>query len=217
MLIGVALLVCLATVPAAGGSWERLSRLTFAAPRAILAAITLQVIIVSLLPGGAPWLHNLLHIASYAPAAWFVWANRRLAGVPLMALGGALNLAAITANGGVMPASRQALAHAGLPADTGEFANSAVVAHPHVPWLGDVFATPAALPIANVFSVGDVLLVAGALVALHVASGSRLGRYAGPRSASASRNVPSRTPDRATAARTSAWHSASSSRRRSAP
>jgi hypothetical protein len=31
-----------------------------------------------------------------------------------------------------------------------------------LPWLGDVFAVPHGVPFANVFSVGDVLVVAGA-------------------------------------------------------
>jgi hypothetical protein len=173
VLIGLALLVGLIAVPLTGGSLDQLSRLRFAATPAIVGAIVIQVVVISVLPGGVPWLHRTLHLVSYALAAWFVWANRRLPGVPLMALGGALNLAAIIANGGVMPASRSALRTAGLPADTGDFANSAAVAHPHLAWLGDVFATPAGLPFSNVFSVGDVVLVLGAWVGMHAAARQR--------------------------------------------
>ena len=175
MLMALALAVCLAVVPLAGGSFERLARVRFAAAPAIVAAIAIQVVVISLLPGGAPWLHHALHVISYALAGWFVWANRRLPGIPLLALGGAMNAAAIVANGGVMPASRGALRAAGLPADTGSFANSAAVDHPHLAWLGDVFATPPHLFFSNVFSAGDVVLVLGALVFVLSAASARHG------------------------------------------
>ena len=67
-----------------------------------------------------------------------------------------------------MPAREGALAAAGLSADGGGFENSDAVAGANVPWLGDVFAVPAGWPAANVFSVGDVLIVAGVFLALQV-------------------------------------------------
>jgi hypothetical protein len=93
-------------------------------------------------------------------AGWFALANRHLPGLPLIAMGGALNLAAIVANGGVMPASAAALRLAGLPAEAG-FSNSAHVADANLAWLGDVFAIPSGWPFANVFSIGDVVVVIG--------------------------------------------------------
>ena len=64
----------------------------------------------------------------------------------------------------MLPASAGAAAAAGIDPHTA-FANSAVVDHPTLPWLGDVFAWPAPLPLANTFSVGDVLIVLGILLA----------------------------------------------------
>jgi hypothetical protein len=100
----------------------------------------------------------------------------------LVAVGGALNFVAIAANGGVMPADPHALAAAGLPLDPGEFTNSGAVAHPHVQFLGDVFWVPSSFPVTNVFSVGDVLILVGALLALHCICASRLAlrRFAVP-------------------------------------
>jgi Family of unknown function (DUF5317) len=170
VLIGLALLVALVSVPLTGGSLARLAALRFAATPAIVAAIAIQVLVISVIPGGAPALHDALHLVSYGLAGWFVLANRRTRGVVLLALGGALNLLAIAANGGVMPASRAALHTAGLPLDTGAYANSAVRAHARLPWLGDVFATPSHLFFSNVFSVGDVVLALGAFVLLHNAA-----------------------------------------------
>jgi hypothetical protein len=91
----------------------------------------------------------------------------------LTALGAALNLLAITANGGVMPASPAALARAGLADDPG-FQNSTVLADPRLAFLGDVFAVPASWPLSNVFSIGDVLIAAGLAWGLHRVCGSRL-------------------------------------------
>ena len=190
MLIGLVLVVALVTVVLSGGSLARVAELRFAAAPAIVGAIAIQVAIVSLAPGGAPVLHDALHLLSYGLAGWFVVANRRVPGIVPVALGGALNLVAIAANGGVMPASRAALHTAGLPADTGAFANSAAPAHPHLAWLGDVFATPPHLFFSNVFSVGDVVLALGAFVLLHNAArgqGADPSRDAGRRRRAARR------------------------------
>jgi MFS family permease len=54
--------------------------------------------------------------------------------------------------------------------------NSGAVADPKLWFLGDVFALPAGFPMANVFSVGDVLIVVGAFILVHCVCGSRLAR-----------------------------------------
>ena len=176
MLIGVVLLLCLATVPLAGGRLAALADVRFRASWLAVVAILGQIVIISLLPQGNGWLHHAVHLATYALIAAFLWANRHIAYLWLAALGGALNLAAIVANGGVMPADPDALAAAGVHQEAGDFANSTAVAHPHLAFLGDVFAVPASWPVSNVFSVGDVILVVAALLALHCLCGSRLAR-----------------------------------------
>jgi hypothetical protein len=80
--------------------------------------------------------------------------------VVVISAGGLLNLIAIAANGGVMPASESAMRRAGLLSGT-DFTNSGVVEHARVAWLGDVFSIPASWPLSNVFSVGDVVVVLG--------------------------------------------------------
>jgi hypothetical protein len=87
-----------------------------------------------------------------------------------------LNMLAIGANNGVMPASPAAVLRAGLVESSGEFANSAATTNPRLGFLGGVFAIPRGVPLANVFSVGDVLLVAGFAIVMHSACGSRLRR-----------------------------------------
>src|SRR4029453_17415833 len=97
-------------------------------------------------------------------------------GIPVLALGGLSNALAIWANGGVMPASDAALRTAGLPPAPPGLTHSGAVHEPRRAFLGDIFATPASVPAANVFSVGDMLLVLGAFIFLHVVSESGLGR-----------------------------------------
>jgi MFS family permease len=174
VLLGAALLVCLATVPLLGGRLDALADLELQARWTLPAALGLQMAIVYAVPD---WPHDLLsagHLASYAFAVGFLVANRRVPGLLLIALGGTSNLLAIAANGGVMPASRSALATAGLEDTPGQFASSIAVGNPKLGFLGDVFAVPASFPVHNVFSVGDVCIVVGAFVLLHRVCGSAL-------------------------------------------
>jgi Family of unknown function (DUF5317) len=174
MIIALVYLAVLVSVPVARGRLSRLADLPLKRSELAVAAIVIQVVVISLLPGGVHWVHTSLHVASYLLLGAFAWVNRRLAGVPIVALGGLLNFTAIVANGGVMPADRDAIASLAHKTAQGDFANSQVLAHPKLQFLGDVFATPASWPLHNVFSVGDMILVAGVAVLVHVACGSRL-------------------------------------------
>lgn len=153
----------------AGGRLHNLERLRLAKAWTVLAALLLQVVAFS--PAGVALGTNAvvgLHLASYALLVWFVALNRRRLGVVVAGIGMGLNLLAIAFNGGHMPASPAALEQAGV-AYAGATYNNSGVAHSgtHLAFLGDVFATPSWLPVANVFSAGDVLIVAG--VALMIA------------------------------------------------
>ena len=101
-----------------------------------------------------------LHLAGYVAAAVVIWVNRALPGLVLIGLGAACNGVTIALNGGTLPARAGALDAAGFEPDLA-FRNSGVLADPVLPWLGDVFAWPEPPPLANVFSVGDVLIVLG--------------------------------------------------------
>jgi Family of unknown function (DUF5317) len=169
MILIAAALACVASVPLTGGRLARLLDLRLRWGWAALSALALQVIITTLAPTGSTGLHELLHVASYALAGACIVANRRITGLPILALGAALNSLAIIANHGIMPASALAMRLAGLaPAD--HFANSAPVAHPHLLALGDVIPLPGPWPLGNVISIGDLLITAGLLSILHHAS-----------------------------------------------
>jgi hypothetical protein len=53
--------------------------------------------------------------------------------------------------------------------------------HPHLSWLIDRWGAPSWVPLANVYSVGDVLLGVGALVIVSAAMGASLRRPLVPR------------------------------------
>jgi len=158
-----ALVLGLAAGYLGGGRLRRLQHLRLALPWLAVAALALQVVAFTPLAAPLPAAAVVaLHLASYALLVWFVLANRRHRGLLVAGLGMGLNLAAIAANGGYMPASRAALELAGMGGRPATEHNSTVIGEgTRLPFLGDVFAVPSWVPFANVFSVGDVLIVAG--------------------------------------------------------
>jgi hypothetical protein len=171
------------TVPLARGHLSALGTVRLKLVPLIFAALGLQIMLTTVMPGGNETLHRVLHIVSYAMVAVFLVANRRITGMAIVAAGTALNLAAIIANGGVMPASKSAMKTAGIT-PSHDFMNSTAVAHPKLQPLGDVLAVPKGWPLHNVYSVGDIIIVIGAVVAVHAICGSRLVRTKMPECAS---------------------------------
>ena len=185
MTLALAFLLLLVTVPLAGGKLSRVEEVRIRWVWLAVVAFAVQVVLVTVVPEGDAALHRVLHLVTYAFAAACLLRNLDLRFVWLVGVGGLLNLIAIAANGGVMPASRSSLETAGLEVQSGQFANSDFVENAHVPFLGDIFAIPAGWPGANVFSVGDVLMLVGVILAIHAVAGSRLtgsGRRELPRS-----------------------------------
>ena len=159
---------------AARGSLGNLSAFKFRWAPLAIAGLLVQVVLFtsigdSIAGGAAP----AIYVASTAAVFAAVLRNLRMTGMPIVALGSLSNLAAISANGGAMPADPGALAMAGLDG-AGSHTNSVILENPALQPLTDIYALPAWLPLANVFSVGDVLMVLGAFLVLHAATGSRL-------------------------------------------
>src|SRR3954470_5239445 len=174
MIIGLAYLLVLLSVPLFRGCLGKLADLPLRRGELAVAAILIQIVVISLLPSGNHSIHTTLHLASYGLLGLFAFANRRVAGVPIIALGGLSNFVAIAANGGVMPTRAGAAASVGHQAAADEFINSRVLEHPKLQFLGDVFATPASWPLHNVFSIGDAILLVGVSILVHAACHSRL-------------------------------------------
>jgi hypothetical protein len=180
MFMPFAFLLLLVTVPLARGRLSRLAHLRLSGVPLIVLALGLQVVMASVLPVVAPGTPHAvliaLHAASYAVIAWTLWLNRAVPGLLLIALGGATNAAVIALNGGTLPADPDALVAAGYAVEAGEYKNSGIVDDPVLAWLGDIVATPSFLPFRNVISVGDIVVLIGGAVLLHVVCRSRVGR-----------------------------------------
>jgi hypothetical protein len=190
VILVVAVALAALSVPVAGGSLLRLHSLRLRWPFAIAVSLWIQIMVITVLPSGLPAAASRgLHLVSYVLAAAFLAVNRRIPWLWLVSAGGLCNLVAIGANGGVMPASRAALATAGLlpraSSGTPAFSNSAYRPGQHLRFLGDVFSVPRGWPMANVFSIGDVLIVVGAFLLLHSLCGSRVARAWRPRAGNA--------------------------------
>jgi MFS family permease len=173
------ILIGLALALALGGDPRRLLayplRLEWAAP----VALAIQVVIFSGWVSLTSTVTVVLHLISYGLLVVFACANARSLMLVPVAAGLALNTLAITVNGGVMPVSHRAASAAGISVS----GNTNVSLHAtHLRGLGDVFALPVKIPLANVFSIGDILIgfgMVGFIVA--VSLGPRVGRSFDPR------------------------------------
>jgi hypothetical protein len=160
VLIGVALGLL------SGGAPAGLGRLRFRWGALVMAGMAAQLLLFSsplgdALGAAAP----LVYMATNAAVLVAVARNLAIPGLPAVLLGGAANLLAMVANGGYMPVSRAALEAMGRTPATG-YSNSALLEHVQLMPLTDIFAMPTWLPVANVFSAGDVLIGVGVAVAL---------------------------------------------------
>jgi hypothetical protein len=158
------------------GSLDGLLRLEFRWAAVAVGGLFVQVVLFT--PIGSSVAGDLvppIYVASTLAVLVAVVRNVRLPGMAIVAVGSLCNLVAIAANGGLMPADPGALALAGF-AGPGDHTNSVVLDAPAFEPLTDIYALPAWVPMANVFSVGDVLIGIGVAVAILAAM--RSGREA---------------------------------------
>lgn len=171
LLIAVSVLLILS--PLVVGRWPaRLLLHRWRMPLLIWSALLIQIVALEVpaLVDVAP----ALHVLTYLAAGTFLWLNHTVPGALVVGAGALSNGVTILLNGGTLPTTAEAVAAAGIDHGDG-FSNTSILADPVLPWLGDVFAWPAPMPLANTFSVGDVLIVVG--VGLATWTGTRpLGR-----------------------------------------
>ncbi len=164
MLWAIPLGIVLATV--LGGHTAGLTSLPFRWAPLAVGGLLVQVILFTpigdQLAGG---LGPLIYVLSTAAVLAAVLRNLRLTGMPIVGVGALSNLAAIAANGGAMPADPAALTTAGF-SGPGSHTNSVVLADPALRLLTDIYALPAWVPLANVFSLGDVLIGVGIVIVI---------------------------------------------------
>jgi hypothetical protein len=158
------------------GRLEGLAQLGFRWPWLAIGGLATQVLLYSgrvdaIVGSAAPF----IYVGSTLAVLVAVLRNIRIPGLAIVAAGAISNLAAILANGGYMPADPEAYALAGIEPDA-PLTNSVLLPNPALRPLTDIYALPAEWPLANVFSVGDVLIGIGLVVTIALAM--RRGRVA---------------------------------------
>lgn len=138
-----------------------------------VVGVLVQVSLSHLFPGTL--LGRMAVVLGYLSVLPFLWLNRRSQGLALAALGLLLNLAVITANGGLMPVDNELAAARGITVAEGELAKHQPMGpDTRLALLGDVIPVP---PIPTLFSIGDLLLDLGAFLFIQEAMGLTLRRW----------------------------------------
>lgn len=172
MVLALPLIAGLAVAPLLGGSLRALGSLGLRSLWLFYAAIAVQLVAfpVEALPWRTPPdVASALWLVSYGLLIAAAVRNRRIPGVPVVAAGMLANVVAVAANGGRMPVLPDAMRAAGH--DYGVHQNSEALADPRLSWLVDRWAAPDWVPLANVYSVGDVLIAFGGLAFAFGATG----------------------------------------------
>lgn len=166
------LVIVLVVVVAAllrGGSLRRFAELQLRWVPLVLAGLGLQLLIFTPFRETAiiPTATAALYLLSMLLLAGWVAGNRHVPGILLIAAGVLMNLAAIAANNGYMPVDPLAAQYAGIidnyPQGEQPIANNSFAAAQGVRlWiLTDIFPVPGRIPLATVYSLGDILLTTG--------------------------------------------------------
>jgi hypothetical protein len=169
MLIGIVAALIVLIVPLCGGSYAELAKLRLRGTWLVTLALAVQIVIISLVDIESETLTRWLHSLTYLMLGVCLAMNLRVRYLWVVALGWLSNAAVIVANAGVMPTSPAAARRIGRDTSL-VFENSAVNADARLGFLGDVFATPKDMPLANVFSIGDVILLVGLAMVVYAAS-----------------------------------------------
>jgi Family of unknown function (DUF5317) len=169
--LGVLLAVGILLAAVAGADLRRLADVRLEAGWLIAVAFLLQLSVFAI-----PWTTRVfadaavtVHIVSYGLLLVFAVANLRQPGFAVAALGLASNALVILLNHGRMPVALSVWRSTGKAAGditrTGHYNNNVLAsADTHLSFLGDVLPLPAAVPLANAFSIGDLLLLIGATI-----------------------------------------------------
>ncbi|HUG14051.1 MAG TPA: DUF5317 domain-containing protein [Thermomicrobiales bacterium] len=166
---------------ATGGSLAKAAGMRIGLLPVLLAALLVQVAIFTPIAGRWEITHSIgpyAHIATLLAVLFVMLRNLHIPGMKIIVVGAALNALVITANGGFMPSPESALERAGRldrvrQEQARQQGESPVLSNSEIAdddtrllFLGDVIAIPDRLPLANVISIGDIVIAAGAVIAI---------------------------------------------------
>ena len=107
LVLALAHVAALVTVPLSGGRLRALGELRPRLPGLAIAGLAVLVAVDVVHLGIAPTAHNFLLVAAFWLLGGFAWANRGIVGMSTIALGGAVDFLVAAANGGALPADLQ--------------------------------------------------------------------------------------------------------------
>jgi uncharacterized protein DUF5317/MFS transporter len=176
VILGVLVIVGILLAWQLGANLGRLWTVRLRASWIVFVALGIQLLLFTPVSSALrlPLSESKAHVLTYAALLAFVAANIRQPGFGIAAAGCAVNTIVIAANGGRMPVSLASWTATGRPGSEltrhGAYNNVALASSAHLSWLGDVFALPRAVPLANSLSIGDLLLLIGVLTFVFRAS-----------------------------------------------
>jgi hypothetical protein len=143
----------------------------------VFLALLAQILVIYVDLGDAGIVRRITLPLSYVLLLTFVALNWRRLGILVLGLGALLNFLAVVSNGGLMPVSPENLREAGLegklmerePGDAVPNSKDVLLEEDdtHLRFLSDRLSLgPDSGPIPPLFSIGDVIIVAGAAIAL---------------------------------------------------
>jgi hypothetical protein len=169
MLLLVALLLGLIAGIATGGSLGNLANVSIRWPWLVVAALVVREAAVLSPFSGIDGVQYVYVVALAALVAWTAWHATRLRGAWIVAVGAAMNLAVVIANGGRMPV---ATALAGRLVDRGHIGQYAVMGPgTNLGWLGDWIGVPG--PLGGAYSPGDAVIAIGIAAIIFFATRQR--------------------------------------------
>ncbi len=127
MLVLVASVLAALTAVLLGGKLSRLFQVKLRGSWLPVAALGLQLLILQVLEGGPRPVLVSVHLATYVMAVAFIWLNRTVPGLLVVAAGAASNGVTIALNHGTLPASAGAMAAAHIHKSAVAFLNSGAV------------------------------------------------------------------------------------------
>jgi hypothetical protein len=154
-----------------GGKFSSLARLELKGGRWLVLALLMQFSGLFVLRERWPQLAAGLVIGAFAILLTLCWHNRALPGMPFFLAGIFLNFLVISAKGGVMPTTFEALNSIGRsselvttssPAQQNvTYSKTAVSTEERLLFLGDVIVVPLPGRFASAISLGDILIGLG--------------------------------------------------------
>jgi hypothetical protein len=190
VILALAVVVAVLVALLRGGSLETLSRAPLRWGGLAIASFALQAVFIYQQPvvkvvGQWGWTEAVF-VASHLLLLVAIWANRRSPGMLWIGVGLVLNLAVIVANGGWMPVTPQAISRVGFAHLVPEVVSGLrfpssknivlMLEETRLALLSDILVLPRPFPVPSVFSVGDVLVAAGAILWIQSAMVGRRSR-----------------------------------------